>query len=1344
MPQTDFFNRPPRIQLEFPEGEIDIPNPPSRNAGMGRLGLISLGMPLIMLIGYAFIAARGGNPLFVLPLGITAIISSTVGYLTWKRNQENEDRKQNSYTEVLAQLEANMAAAHERQQDFYNHNSPPPDSILQMAQSRSPRLWERRIEDADFGSVRLGIGDVPSHMVFNPPDNNVNTDAPQMSKALRLARDYVNVHNVPITISLREQHAIGLTGSSEIVRNFVRAMVVDLTGLHSPNDLRLYIVGTPESKPEWSGLGWLPHSGFSRQSERSENQQFCFETSQMPGFWGFLQTELERRQTQIESEQTSRDALPLLVVIVDIFTKAEVNSLFDQVVAETAVSTLLNFGHDLNTCVLFLLPTEEDVPGECRSLIRLVMEPQKQLPLFAYLEVGVNSPRFNGVADQLSAQAAEINFAKKLSSLAIRTTYGADLPVSLSLLELNRVSTVDELHIWEHWQQSEQPSDQAPSTLLGMMRGGKPREIIFHTERDGVHGLLAGTTGTGKSELLMSLILGLAIRYSPTAVNFVLVDYKGGTAFEAFRALPHVVDVITNLHGQAGVRAFTAIRAELTRRTALLAQSRADDIGVYRARGLHQQAPLPYLFVIIDEFAEMIKERPEFRPQLESIARLGRAPGVHLLLATQRPSGLVSDQIRANTKLKICLRVETVDDSRELLDRADAAFLPPNIAGRAYLQVGKDRVDLIQVARARAPHRRSRQDVAPATAPSVIWTKRQKQKTNVEAVQSQSNTIASTLLDYMVQLAKDRRVPVQVKPWHDPLPEQLDLGDMELNPAVSAWFNGRNAWQGIDWAHKSSMCAPVGLVDQPLEAQQFPLVFDFNVGHYIVFGTSGSGKTMLLRTTVLALAATHSPAELQIYALDFGGRGLSALKNFPHIGSIILLSEEEKVRRLLRKLSAEIEQRKALFSAAQVNDLAEYNSSGEVLPAILCLLDNFAAFRENYAEAVDLFNVIAREGRAFGVHLLLTAEQANSVPGRTVSLFSERLALQLADPSEYSTIVGRTSAEIEDIPGRGVMRFERTALEFQIALPLALPQSDDHSPQLGDESRSLDEVAVRMSAAWQGKTPDDIAVLSAAVSWRSLPVPQPSRGITVALGLQDSDLQPFEVTLTRNPHFAIIGPPLSGKTVALQTWVIALARRYTPEQVQIWLVDFQQRKIAEYGGDRRLSELPHVRQTVAEVAELEAMIATLQTSLEAPDKSAAEIFVLIDNYDDLTQAVISAGKRDLYTKLTNLGRQYSSDGLHFIVAGSRNIANMGDEFVKLVTARHFGLGLDGYDSPLALGGRLRSSSAEFPPGRGYVVNSGRVALIQVATPQDENAELESSLDRWVREITEPEAVEAAE
>lgn len=798
-----------------------------------------------------------------------------------------------------------------------------------------------------------------------------------------------------------------------------------------------------------------------------------------------------------------------------------------------------------------------------------------------------------------------------LKTVQLKQLIAIEHGLNLDLAFLEHLRTLTH----QRWAASIEPTNAGwLQAIIGVGAGNRSKYLNLEATRDGVHAIIAGGTGAGKSELLMTLIVSLALRYDPSMLNFVLVDYKGGGAFKPFEHLPHCVSTVTNLNKAAVKRMFTAIRAELEARQKLNVETKTENIVDYQRNGYHLSGkPYPFLFIIIDEYAEMISDNPEFREELDSITRVGRAQGVHLFLASQRPTG-VSDQMRENIKLRICLRVEQVDTSRELLRRSDAAYLPSEMPGRGYLQVGNENIELLQA----------------AYTGEII-----------EDAELLQNGRYPRFYDIVVRLAQEILEAKQTArprtPWPPPLPATLNFDDqlieayldpsyyplltrgdttrLALNPFVTEWASRDGRWYGAKW-QQTAMQAVVGLLDDPRGARQIPLVVNFARGHAVLFGASGWGKTTFLRSLVVSLASTHSPAELHVHVLGLGGRGLEILEELPHVGTVIMPDTggyQERVQQLWRELKDLVDHRKHLFSEAGVETLPEYNEAHpeSIKPAMLVVIDNIAEYIDTFGntpqtdtadDLLEAFVDLARQGRSYGIHFIVTASRLNVLSSKLYSLFTERLTLRLANADEYGTIVGSVIGEIEEVPGRGVTRVGRQPLSFQVAL---VPRTKDATGQLMTEAASIRTIGQAMHVATNDlemyPTPFRINALPESVSYRELVAREfgvsldeltfhdelaavvrqrwdeqrrkdNAKWLRVPLGViagQRVRTLNFEA-IGDGVHAMIAGGTGSGKSELLMTMIIGLALSYPPDILNFVLVDYK-----GGGAFRPFERLPH-------------------------------------------------------------------------------------------------------------------------------------------------------------------------
>lgn len=1336
MSRTTPFNRMPRIQESLPEGEVRIPAPPNVGAPP-RLSWFQMLLPLAGV--FVMVGVYGGirgDWILAIPMVALSGLSATasiVGRLTQRRDYHRRvEEAERAYAAALDQKRTELERLRREQQRIRADVDPDLETLLARAQERDPRLWERRPTDPDFLSVRLGLGQLPSSVAVAAPHPDMPD--PRLEEALALEAEYSRVPQVPVTASLLSG-PLGLAGPLEERIEVARALLANIAVHHSPDEVHLLAIYSPQRKPEWAWLQWLPHTHALGDGRRS---YLAGDSSSTEYVLKHLLEELHRRQNRLYALQHGqrRPAWPWLLLLVDEYPRVH---------DDPAIHLLLSSeGRELGVTGVFLVDRAAQVPMGCSAVAQIQADGQ-----LAYSVAGEGGWTLTCWPERATEGYGE-RVARSLAPLQVRGLRAeSDLPSSVHLLDLMAIRDVSAHDVAAGWKR--RSPERYLRVPIGQRRGDQPLILDLDHTGHGPHGLIAGTTGSGKSELLQTLVVALALTHHPHDVGFVLVDFKGGGAFSGLTQLPHTQGLVTDLSGKLAQRALVALRAEMDRRKRLFNAVDVNDIGLYQQLHWRGQVdePLPRLIVIIDEFAELVSDYPDFMDGLIAIARVGRSLGLHLILATQSPTGVVKQQIWANAKFRICLRVESRQESVEMLRRPEAANLP-RIPGRGYLQVGNNDVfELFQVARVGGVYRdqasdRGLQDeqqpiviaeISPLGQRRVLFDSQ-----GGRAAHSDPGDDLRTDLDVVVQrLAEEaqrmglHKLP---SPWPDPLPDRVFLPDLLLRERYPLW-DGVDAALGRPERRESSsrarpwLGALVGLLDDPANQRQVPLRIDLarQDGQLLVFGAPGSGKRMWVRTLVLSLACTHTPEELHFYLLEFGGKALGVLDPLPHVADVLSPLDGERVRRLLRCLLDALDERKRMCSEAGVDGLVRLRESGfpQAPPAIVVVITGFVEFRALFQEEMLQLTRLIREGGPYGIHLVLVGDRAGDVPMTISSVVARRVALRLAEADEYHMVLGaRVRAGKDECP-RGRGWYGRPPLEFQTAVP-------GRAAGEGESIAELRRIAERMDRAWEGVRPDPVKALREEIPLSEILAdfsPSSARcSLVVPVGLEGLRLRRALVDLVeQGPHFIVSSTPQGGKTTLLLSWSLALAECYSPERVQLVFVSGRRGSLAP------LRRLPHtldycrtpedfcdggvLDRLLTEVSRRERMLS------EGGDLDGLPHLVLmIDDYDEFFYGV---GEQPAVQEgLSDLAKQARDVNAHIVVSGP--LPDMGGILFRDPLLKQMRLGRSGFvlrmldpneQNPLGL--RLRASSiGPMRPGRGYVVRNGFDEAVQVAIPGAES------------------------
>ncbi|AXQ79543.1 type VII secretion protein EssC [Streptococcus chenjunshii] len=1051
------YHRSPRIIYRSSEDPVTI-NAPEKEPKKPEDGLLRMILPpLIMvslLIVISIIQPRGIYIIITMAMSTVTVIFAISNYFK-KRRQYKRDKKDRvaHYQRYLSDkaMELEALARDQRQGQFYHY----PDTVQldEMAAQYHHRIYEKTLQQFDALHYRLGLGKVAASypLKYSQTERSGQTD-PLEAQGYQLYQKSRELTGMPIAANLMHG-PVGYTGPRALVLEQLQLMVRQLAFFHSYHDLQFIVVLPEEEVSQWSWLRWLPHAKLQALNVRG----LVYNQRTRDQVLTSLNQTLKVRQGQRQEGQKERTVFsPHYVVLV-----TDRSLMMDHVIMEFFTEDPTALG-----CSLVFV---EDVLSSLSENVQTIVTIKDRNSGELVLEEGeLRAVPF--ALDHFPAGYDKEALSRRLAPLNHLQNLKASIPETVSFLELYGVETVSELGIAKRW------ASHAPHRTLSVPLGLRGQEDVvaldLHEQAHGPHGLIAGTTGSGKSELIQSYILSLAVSFHPYDVGFLLIDYKGGGMANLFKDLPHLLGTITNLDGAQSRRALIAIDAELKRRQRLFSQYGVNHINAYQKLFKEGEAkePLPHLFLISDEFAELKANQSDFMDDLVSTARLGRSLGVHLILATQKPSGVVNDQIWSNARFKIALKVANRQDSTEMLKTPDAAEITQT--GRAYLQVGNNEVyELFQSAWSGAPYQpeKAAQGIADQTIYAINalgqYELLNQDLSGLDGAQSieEVPTELEAVVAEIGSVAAREHIGELTKPWLPPLKERIYAQDLRPGSFKEHWQEA-----------KEGLSALLGFVDLPRLQTQEIVSHNFErQGNLVIYSGPGMGKSTLLQTMIMDLAQQHTPENVQFYLFDFGTNGLLPLRRLPHVIDSLSLEDTEKLPKFMRRIREEIARRKRLFSRYSAANMTMYRQmSGDRLPYVFLMIDGYDSLREDTEIGPNLEGTIqsvARDGSSLGIYVVITASRSGIIRPALQANMKSRLIFKMTDENDNKTLMGRHDYLMEDLPGRGLVRYDGPEV-FQAALPA---YGAEHFEVL----ENLQNLVAQMDSAWLGPRPLPIPVV---------------------------------------------------------------------------------------------------------------------------------------------------------------------------------------------------------------------------------------------------------------------------
>ncbi|MBU3064906.1 type VII secretion protein EccCa [Nocardia sp. NEAU-G5] len=1325
---TDRFVRTTRLAPpRAPGGEVVL-NPPPELTRTIPGGLLLKLMPLVMVVAVvgmvALMITTGGRGVLSNPLSLMfpmMMVMSMVGTFAGggrgggkKAAELNEDRK--DYFRYLEQLRRDVRKTGALQREALEWSHPDPADLQSLIGTR--RMWERRPNDPDFAHVRVGVG---SHRIATklarPETGPLEDLEPVSTVALRrFVRTHSVVHDLPTAISLRAFPAINVEGDRAQTRALMRSMLMELTAFHGPDHLAIAVVCADPDSEAWSWAKWLPQILHATMRDGMGQARMMY--SSLAELERALADELSQRGRFMRNAPPTAGRMHLVVVIDDGFVDGS-----ERLVAEA--------GLDSVTVIDLTAPA---TGLAVRRGLRLVLTDGT---LAARSAVGAEEFAAADLTRPAQARAFARDIARYRIAMAEVLNLDDDTradPGLMSLLKISDAAQIDPNMVWRP-----RTTRERLRVPIGVTPDGTPVELDIKESAEngmGPHGLCIGATGSGKSEFLRTLILSMVTTHSPDLLNLVLVDFKGGATFLGLDPLPHVAAVITNLEEELSMvdRMRDALAGELNRRQELLrAAGNFANVTEYekaRANGALLD-PLPALFVVVDEFSELLSQKPDFADLFVMIGRLGRSLRVHLLLASQRLEENRMRGLDSHLSYRIGLRTFSASESRQVLGITDAYHLP-SVPGSGYLK--SDAADPLRFngAYVSGPYvsaRGARQSggMSAGGRPAALFTARPVEITEPPKPAHVELPDLDTLLGTTEPAGPEKtmlQVVVERLSGHGRPAHEVWLPPLDVSPSLDMllpdpeWSSPRNR-NGRLWM-------PIGIIDKPYEQKREVLTIDLAgaQGNVAVVGGPQSGKSTTLRTIIMAAAATHTPEQAQFYCLDFGGGTLAALTDLPHVGSTAGRLESDRVRRTIAELTTLMRQREERFRALGIEsmrefrmrkaellglpepDRAAYPLSADHFGDVFLVIDGWAAFREEFEPLESMVNAIATQGLSYGIHLMVAASRWLEIRPVVKDQIGTRLELRLGEPSDSE--MNRRAAALVPIgrPGRGITR---DSMHMLVALPRVDSDTDPLTIAEGVASarEQFAELyggrrapAVRMLPAEVKR--DDVAAAVEAVCADLGPT-------RVAVGLGESELQPVILNFDAEPHLMIFADVESGKTTVLRNIVAGVVERSTPDEARVILVDYRRTMLGLVEGDHLAGYTTSSQTSIPMLKEVAGYLARRIpgadiTPQQLRDRSwwtGPEIYVVVDDYE-----MVVANNPLL--ALLELLPQARDIGLHVVIArraGGASRALYDPVLGPLKDLSVSALLMSAPKDEGVLLGGVRSSA--LPPGRGTLVSRSR-------------------------------------
>lgn len=1275
--------------------------------------MLAMAGGMMLMIGFGYGARLGMGPVMYVAGALMGIgMLGMVGFHLLNQSSQGPGKQEmvqnrRRYMRKLSQLRVQVMDTIAKQREAMLYRHPDPGQLWSTA--HSVRLWERRPGDWDFAVVRIGVGNQEIATQLVPPETKpVDELEPLCAIALRrFVTSYSTVADLPVAVALRGFSNIFITGDAAMRRGLARAMVAQLTTFHAPGDMLIAFCIRDDERELWEWTKWLPHA--LHCSKHDAVGQLRLVAASVTALEAMLDDVLANRR-RFDPGAAPTDGSTHLVVFL-------------------AGGDMAGSEH---------LMIEGGVEGV--TLINLADEPRRLLdPNTLVLDIAADGALSSRTMDSTGAvgradampEVEMLGIARCLAPMRLSALAASETPLSrsLELTDLLELGDPYKFDLSESW--AARSNRDRLRVSIGIRADGLPLELdLKESAQDGMgpHGLLVGATGSGKSELLRTLVLALAVTHNSEILNFVLVDFKGGATFATLDRLPHTSAVITNLADELHLvdRMLDAIQGELQRRQELLRAA-----GNYASQRDYEKAratgaplePLPALLVIVDEFSELLTARPDFIDMFVQIGRVGRSLGVHLLLASQRLDEGRLQGLDSHLSYRIGLRTFSAMESRVVLGVPDAHQLPHS-PGNGFLKTGADELTRFKAAYVSGVHQPGTIQRTDAQGRQIdpvqdYSTRYLAPRLTDEVLHEQSaeddDSSGETLMDVLVTRMEGHGMPAR-QVWLPPLAEPPTL-DQLLSPLVNHPTRGLTT-ENHD-AH-GAVQAVAGVIDRPFDQRRDTCWLDLTGagGNVVIVGGPHSGKSTAIRTIIGSLALTHTPREAQFFCLDFGGGALTAMRDLPHVSGVATRRDINQVRRSIAEAQTLLAEREQRFAEHGIDSMARYNSllregrfPDDQFGNLFLVIDGWASLRAEFEDLEDAIVDLVNRGLAFGIHVIVSCNRWMDLRMAMRDMFGTRLELRLGDPVD--SLFGRRQAASvpEQTPGRGL---SPDGMQFLTAVPRIDGRSTDE-----ELSEGVRDLVAAINTAWAHPPAPRVRLLPSELPYSALPAADsaPDQGIPV--GISETDLSPLYLNFDTEPHLVLFGDVECGKSSFLRALAQSIITRYGPQEAQLALIDFRRSMLGLVPEDYLIGYAT-TSSAVQEMVQLtvDAMSKRLPSDTITPDQlrkrswwTGPELFVLIDDYD-----LVAPNSHDnVLAPLLEFLTQARDIGLHMVVtrrSGGASRALFDPVISRILELASPGILMSGSkeEGPL-----IGSRKAEpLPPGRGWLITRRFAELVQFA------------------------------